>query len=372
MQAGARIRRFVPVLAGCLLTGFCETMTMIDMSAADLARSVKFNRPVRNVPMTLFSVMRNEMFFLPAFLEHYRRLGIAQFVIVDDASDDSTAAYLSQQPDCCFGTSHIRFGERIRITDPSYGGLAGRSGPMLKRVVPEQYLHGQYVLIADADEFLLLPDACPTVAHVVGLLESRGWTSAAASLIDFYPEALEDLADPLAPRNVGELFSRYGYFDAVPFVSLVSGRPPQKTGSTASERLFRECGIRDVPIMLDVLPRAIANRLPFRTPVVAWYKTPIIKYDGRNFLDGSHDGSVPPPTEVLLAMAHFKFNGDTYRKIQFAIERKSYARKGRKYENYEQMLQVMQQRRLGFLSACSKRYASPEQMLSEGMCWLPV
>lgn len=344
---------------------------MIDISAADLARSVRFNRPVRNMPGTLFAVMRNEMYFLPAFLEHYRRLGVRQFVIVDDASDDGTTAYLAAQPDCCSGMTHIRFGERVRITDPGHGGLSGRSGPILKRVVPEHELAGQYVLIVDADEFLLLPEACPTLDSLVALLDSRGWTSAAASLIDFYPETLTGLADETSPATPEELFSRFGHFDAVPFVTLSAGQRPRKTGTTASERLFRRCGLREVPPALSFLPRGLAAVLPFRAPIAAWFKTPIIKYDGANFMVASHDGNLPPPTEILLAMAHFKFNGDTWRKIRSAIALRSHARKGKKYENYEEMLQIMQQRGIGFADACSQRYRAPEQLMALGMAWFP-
>ena len=96
---------------------------MTTLSAADLALSVRFNRPPRNMPATLFAVMRNEMYFLPAFLAHYRALGVKQFVIVDDASDDGTTQYLAAQPDCCSGMSEHRYGARVSISDPRYGGL---------------------------------------------------------------------------------------------------------------------------------------------------------------------------------------------------------------------------------------------------------
>lgn len=344
---------------------------MTAISAAELALSVKFNRPVRNGPLTLFAVMRNELYFLPAFLEHYRRLGIEQFVIVDDASDDGTGDYLAAQPDCCSGSTHIRFGQHVAITDASHGGLSGRAGPILKRVVPDYYLHGQHVVIADADEFLILPDALPHLTDVVHLMTARGWTSVAASLIDFYPATLAELEDPAPPADAGELFSRFGLFDAVPFMTLTAGRQPQKTGQTASERLFRLCGIRSIPSALDRLPNWLTGLLPFGPPGAAWFKTPIIKYDGSTFMVASHAASVPPPPEIMLAMAHFKFNGDTYRKIQSAIRLKSHARKGLKYAHYEEMLSRMQERKLGFRGKETARYVSSEQLVAVGLMKLP-
>jgi hypothetical protein len=344
---------------------------MTEISAADLALSVKFNRPVLDGPLTLFAVMRNEMYFLPAFLEHYRKLGIEQFVIVDDASDDGTGDYLVRQPDCCSGMSFVRYGERITIVDESYDGLTGRAGPILKRIVPEHYLCGQYVVIADADEFLILPEEIPSLLDLIGLMKKRGWKSIASSLIDFYPPTLAELKSPDPPADVAELFQRFALFDAVPFMALLPGNQPKKIGQTASERLFRLSGIRSVPPMLDLFPRWLTDRLPLAPPGAAWFKTPIILHDGLTFMDGAHTANIPPPSDIMLAMAHFKFNGDTYRKIQSAIRLKSHARKGQKYAHYEDMLSRMQDRKLGFLCKESARYESPAQLIAAGLMKLP-
>lgn len=344
---------------------------MKEMTAADLATSVAFNRTPRNGPLTLFSVMRNEMYFLPAFLAHYRRLGVEQFVIVDDASDDGTGDYLATQADCCSGITPVRFGTRVRITDPSHGGLSGRAGPILKRVVPDHYLMGQPVLIADADEFLLLPDELPDLQALVLLMRQRGWLSVAASLIDFYPENLADLENAAPPATPEDLFRNYGFFDAVPFVTLTAGQQPRKTGQTASERLFRMCGIRSVPPALQFLPHGLAGLLPLPVPGAAWFKTPVIVYDGATHMVASHAANVPPPPNILLPMAHLKFNGDSYRRITSAIEIKAHARKGQKYEHYERMMKIMQERHLGFLGPTSTRYQTPRQFFAQGMAWLP-
>lgn len=344
---------------------------MIQLTAMELATSVRFNRVPRRGPLTLFAVMRNEMYFLPAFLSHYRSLGVEQFVIVDDASDDGTGDYLSRQPDCCSGMTHIRFGQRVGITDSSHDGLAGRAGPMLKRVVPEHYLRGQYVVVADADEFLLMPESVPTLADLIAAMKALGWKTVAASLIDFYPEALVDLEDATPPTTPEELFHRYGFFDAVPFVTLQAGRQPSKSGQTASERLFRLCGIREVPKILSGLPAPLARLLPYRPPPAAWFKTPIVLYDGSTHMVASHEANVTPPPEMLLAMAHFKFNGDSYRRIQTAIAIGAHARKGQKYKHYERMLQLMQQRGLSFIGPQSQRYHSPAQLLELGLAKLP-
>ena len=43
---------------------------------------------------TLLAILKNEIYFLPAFLNHYRRLGVQRFVFLDDRSDDGSFEYL--------------------------------------------------------------------------------------------------------------------------------------------------------------------------------------------------------------------------------------------------------------------------------------
>jgi hypothetical protein len=88
-------------------------------------------------------------------------------------------------------------------------------------------------------------------------------------------------------------------------------------------------------------------------------------------MNGAHEANIPPPPDFLLAMAHFKFNGDSYRRIQSAIALKAHARKGQKYEHYERMLQVMERRGLPFTGPSSVRYLGPSQLIDAGLMSLP-
>src|SRR5258705_2465086 len=47
----------------------------------------------------LFARCRNEALRLPAFLRHYRGLGVDRFFIVDNDSSDGSIEYLAGQPD---------------------------------------------------------------------------------------------------------------------------------------------------------------------------------------------------------------------------------------------------------------------------------
>ncbi|MEO0666241.1 MAG: glycosyltransferase family 2 protein, partial [Pseudomonadota bacterium] len=53
----------------------------------------------RDAEVAVVAVMRNELFMLPHFLAHYRRLGVEAFLIADNVSDDGTREYLLEQDD---------------------------------------------------------------------------------------------------------------------------------------------------------------------------------------------------------------------------------------------------------------------------------
>jgi hypothetical protein len=49
--------------------------------------------------IVLVACVRNEMIRIAQFLDHYRRIGVNHFAIVDNASEDGTAEWLEQQAD---------------------------------------------------------------------------------------------------------------------------------------------------------------------------------------------------------------------------------------------------------------------------------
>jgi len=109
----------------------------MDFSAFD-DLSIVSGRIQPGAPVTLLTIVHNEMFFLPAFLAHYRSLGIEQFVVLDDASTDGTQSFLAQQPDVVVVKSSYRYGDTITVDRPTRPGrrpsiriAAGSSMPSL-------------------------------------------------------------------------------------------------------------------------------------------------------------------------------------------------------------------------------------------------
>src|SRR5262245_8090351 len=337
------------------------------ISEADCSSNVKIESGrFRDAEVNLYAIMRDEMFFLDAFLDHYRRLGVDQFLILDDSSSDGTREFLSAQQDCLVLSSDLGFGDPVAAGGEGSSRIM-RAGTLLKRIIPRKYLRDKYAVYADADEFMILPEGIDDIRTVIRILERNRIPCVAASLVDFYPEGLADLERPTRVQSFSELIDRCPFYDTTPLVALVEGDGPKPLGEGASKRLFREHGIKDVPPALSSLPEALARFLPFATPASAWLKTPLIKWDDDTWLDGSHNANVPPSHRALLAMAHFKFTFDLKRRMEQALERRSHSRGGRKYFHYQRLLGSMLRRGSDFTAAESTRFSSAGALAAHGL-----
>jgi hypothetical protein len=297
---------------------------------------------LRDARITLYAIVRDEMFFLPAFFDHYRRLGVEQFLVLDDGSTDGTRAFLESQTNCVVLSSELSFGDRIAVVGEA-GERTGRAGQFLKEAIPRRFLMERYAVYVDADEFLILPSGVPGLSALVECLSERGIESVAASLVDFFPSSREGLDRKLEPRSFADLVDAYPCFDGLPLLSIAPGRQPRRANPTASRRLFLRFGIKEPPPALAFLPDALVARLPFQLPHCPWMKTPLVRWSERVRLTDSHRVSFPPPHDRVLAIAHFKFTCDLARRAEAAMERRAHARGSRKYFQYHRLLRKLRE-----------------------------
>lgn len=123
-----------------------------------------------------FVTLRNERVRLPYFLDYYRRLGIDHFLIVDNASDDGSRAFLAAQPDVSLWTTAASYRE-ARFGMDWINALLRRHGT------------GHWCLTVDADEFLVYPhDSSRPLRALTDWLYSNGKRSFPAMLLDMYPK----------------------------------------------------------------------------------------------------------------------------------------------------------------------------------------
>jgi len=151
-----------------------------------LARALRRRRRLKEVQnrtaqisrdgILLFAAIRNEMNRLPHFLGHYRALGVDHFLIVDNFSDDGSAAYLAAQPD----VSLWQTGSRYRL---HRFGLDWLTWLMFR------YGHNHWCLTVDADELLIYPhhDTRP-LAALTDWLDRSGQRVFPAMMLELYPK----------------------------------------------------------------------------------------------------------------------------------------------------------------------------------------
>lgn len=144
---------------------------------------------IRPGDILCFATLRNEMARLPYWLAHYRRLGVAQFLIVDNASDDGTREMLAAQPDVSLWT-----------TDASY--RLSRFGVDWLTWLMVRHGHGHWCVTADADEILIYPYwQTRDLRALTGWLDDQRREAFPAMMLDLYPRGplAAQVADPDNP-----------------------------------------------------------------------------------------------------------------------------------------------------------------------------
>ncbi|WP_417524162.1 glycosyltransferase family 2 protein [Marinovum sp.] len=318
--------------------------------------------------LTLFSTMKNEMGFLPAFLAHYRAIGFEQFLIFDDASDDGTTAYLASQPDCVVMHSNLGFGAEILYRDPDGETRKERAGTYFKIALPHLFFDGAYVAYVDADEFLLLPPGVSSIAEVVDRLAAEGAPSAIATVVEFFPADVSGLSGAL-PQSFDGLIEAYPYFQAEKLVHLVPGAQPELLGKSKTARLFKQFEI-EPKVERRGLQRIYMSskaRKAQQFQKSPRHKTPLVLRNAESRLTGSHYANLAPSSTVLLTVAHFVFTAQFADKIARAMTWGAHANGASKYRYYAELLQRMQAKEGSFLDENSRRYEGPQQLIDAGL-----
>lgn len=151
---------------------------------------------------------RNEMARMPAFLEHYRRLGVGHFLVLDNQSEDGLQGYLAQQPDCS-----------VWLADGSY--KASNFGMDWCNTLLARYGVGKWCVTVDPDELLVYPHCEERdLRSLTARMEAMGQPSLFTVLLDAYGEGplsrttLTPGADPFAVCPWFDRFNLTQRFDA--------------------------------------------------------------------------------------------------------------------------------------------------------------
>ena len=169
----------------------------------------------------LICVLRNEIDRLPLFFEHYRKLGITRFFIVDNGSDDGSHEFLLEQADADIFQTRVPFSE-------------GQAGLYWANGIAREYCIGHWIVRSDADE-LLVYDGMEghDLRQLAQWLDAGGLDRLFAPLLDIYPSG----GLGAAQRAISDILRHDCWFDTAGY-SLDRARGGWLLTGGARRRLF--------------------------------------------------------------------------------------------------------------------------------------
>jgi len=249
-------------------------------------------------------VVRNELTMMPHFLDHYRKLGLRCFILVDNCSNDGTQEYLASQPDVVLYSSDTEY-------KYSHYGVAWQ------QAVLGAHCLGKWVVLADADELLVYEDS--EQVPLSGLLQSfdeQGANGALTYMIDMYPYG--DLDE--ACFSTGKPFEVAPYFDREPLIELRFGG-----GMYSNSRNF-----------VNALRHRVA---PSRINAYVSQKYAVFKYfPWVRLSEGVHYAANLRVTSTPVFFAHFKYHSGFKKKVTDEIKRNQHFNGAEEYRRYAAML----------------------------------
>lgn len=296
----------------------------------------------------LFSKCRNERLRLPAFLDHYRHLGVRRFFIVDNDSDDGSTEYLAAQTDVHLFRVAGRFSE-------------ARGGTDWLNALLVEFGIGSWCVTVDIDELLVYPgsEQAPLRALTTHL-DRGGYEALPCLLLDLYP------AGPLRECSycAGDaLLAAAPYFDAGGYERSHASLCPNVfiRGGMRQRIFYPEFNARGRGAkMLDALFERRRPSPPCLT------KIPLVRWDrASEYLNCNHfvsDKKVAPDTGVLL---HFKFLHDFHDRAVREAARGEYYNSASEYRRYVQ--RISQSPALSLANDASVRFEGTRQLVRLGL-----
>ncbi|CAN5692794.1 glycosyltransferase family 2 protein [soil metagenome] len=294
--------------------------------------------------LTVTGLVRNEMYFLPAFLAHYRRLGAERFILLNDRSDDGTAEFLARQGDVMVVESGHRYGDEVVPDDGPDAGTAFRMIHIWKTLLLRKYCAGSWAFSVDADEFVVLPPGM-SVRDLARTAGRRPERALFGLMIDVYPERIDDLREdrPFDPESGW-------YFDGVAHYRADGERLAQMySGSRA--RLFAQYGLRRMSLKNRIRNCVWRPNYPNANLI---NKPIFLNWTEDDIFHNSHRTTLSVNPTIILPIKHFKFVPDLYRRAATAVREGQYYQKSEGYLSLSEVLRRMEMNGGSFRCGMSK------------------
>jgi hypothetical protein len=273
-------------------------------NALDLVSPPERLARARAARVAVVAAVRNEAAILPLFLDHYRRLGVEAFLVADNASTDGTAAILAAAEDVAVFAAETPY-------------AASLFGVAWQQALVAQFRLGRWSVLADADEFLVLPDDCPRLPDLLEGPDMAGFDAVRVLMLDMYPKG------PLSA------------------VTLASGDPFAETGWADREPYRRDTPVRGPFSDGETLTSALRHRLipGMRSELFTAQKVAILRYrPWMRLTAGLHHVGEVRLAPRDLTFAHFKYTAAFRAKAEAEVRRKQHFNNAEEYQAYLTLL----------------------------------
>ena len=275
----------------------------------------------------LFATLRNERNNLPWFFDYYRSIGIREFYMIDNGSEDGSHEYIADQEDAHLFHSDENFRDNLYATY------------WLNHLI-ETYAGDGWAINVDIDEMLVLPDIEEnSINGCIGLLEANGDEAVLAPLLDMYPEKI---AQGESYRPGDNPLDHSPYFDNRISEHPQVNCPYLEVQGGSSERFTGD-------VTVDILTKA-----------------PLFRAGrGIKMFYICHQLTPAKVSQMRGALLHFKFIGPFVKKIRAEAERGIHFSGGKRYK----LLAEFFDRSAGtsLLGPDSVRYENSDQLIKLGV-----
>jgi len=306
-----------------------------------------------------FAKCRNERVRLPAFLDHYRSIGVDRFFVVDNDSSDGSFEYLKKQPD-------------VQLFQTANSFREARGGVDWLNALLGEFGVGGWCLTVDIDELLVYPGSDRTpLRTLAGYLDRNGFEALASMQLDMYPS---ETLDDRSYVNARDLIDASPYFDPGPYERVATDLcPGMVIRGGMRERVFypqfRSRGA--LARMYESLRGRAARRVPrlhrlrqlrprAAPPVLT--KVPLVRWDAASRYLSPHwltNKVVAPDSGVLL---HFKFLGGFRERAVAEAARGEYHDDASEYRQYVEA--IGKTGTLNLMCDRSTRFNGPDQLVA--------
>lgn len=284
----------------------------------------------------LVACLRNELPRMPAFVAHYRRLGVRHFLLIDNGSTDGFQDWAASQEDVS-----------VWHTEASY--RESRFGMLWCNDLLRRHARKRWCVVVDPDEFLVFPYMeTRDLRDLATFLEDDHRYCAHALLIDAYsdkPLAQTVLDKDTDPFEICAFFDREGYVQSEGW--------DNSTWIRGGPRLRSQFGDRP-----DEAPAL--NKIPF----IRWqrhfhYRNSTHDVYPRRLNQAHERGKV----SLTAALFHFKLVASLKDKAAEEAVRNEHYEGGREYARYQATEETAEFYREGL----SVRYSGPQQLVNLGL-----